>query len=327
MSTLLNGYFGRFYNSAVWRTRIDFPADRPYYLEAGFTGSQWNYFKTTTYFFDDKTPSYILEHDNYFSIEGGIPFIAKGKISLGAEAGRRRTDYYQVNTFSRSDTTDKTYFDFYSPYTAIEINSLNRKQYANSGVRLYAGLRFISGREKNVPGSTGLDSTVFIGYHNWFQFKFSYENFFFSKGKLTFGFLTEVVLSNQEFFHNYTASMLMAPSFAPVYEMKTFILPRFHASNYAGYGLRGLVTIVKNVDFRLEGYVMQPFQEIESTTGHAAVYGQEFESRHFIGTSALVYQSPLGPIALSLSYYDHKENPYSLLFSLGYIIFNKRSLE
>ncbi|HEX7412266.1 MAG TPA: patatin-like phospholipase family protein, partial [Bacteroidales bacterium] len=246
MSTLMNGYFGRFCNSAVVRTRVDFPSDLPYYLEAGFTSNQLNYFRTSTYFFDDKTPSYIVERDNYFSIEGGMPVKAKGKIIFGAEVGRRRIDYYQTNTFTRSDTTDKTYFDFYSPYAAFEINSLNRKQYANEGVRFYAGLRLVSGREKSVPGSTAFDSIDFIGYHNWVQLKVSYENFFFSRGKLTFGFLAETVLSNQKFFHNYTASMLLAPAFIPVPEMKTFVLPNFHAANYAGFGLRGLLKIVSN---------------------------------------------------------------------------------
>lgn len=327
MSTLVNGYFGRFYNSAVVRGRVDFPADIPFYIEGGFTSNQLNYFRTSTYFFDDKTPSYIVERDNYFSVEGGMPVRSKGKITFGVESGRRRVDYYQNNTFTRSDTTDKTLFDFYSPFTAIEINSLNRKQYANEGVRLYIGARYISGREKNVPGSTATDSADFTSYHNWFQLKVSYENFFFSSGKFTFGFLSEAVLSNQKFFHNYTASMLMAPAFAPVPEMKTFVLPRLHSPSYAGLGLRGLFAITKNVDFRLEGYIMQPFREIESTTNLSAEYGKEFVNRHFIGTSALVYQSPLGPIALSLGYYDHKENPYSLLLSLGFIIFNKRSLD
>lgn len=327
MSNVLNGYFGRFYNSATARSRLDFPADNPYNIEIGLTGNQWNYFKTSTYFFDDKTPSYIVEKDNYFSIEAGMPMDVKGKITVGAEAGRRRMDYYQVNTFTRSDITDKTYFDFYSPYAAIEINSLNRIQYANQGLRFYAALRFISGRENSVPGSTSPDSASFIGYHNWFQLKFSYENFFFAKGKLSFGLLAEAVLSNPKFFHNYTASMLLSPDFTPIPEMKTLVLPRFHTSNYAGIGLRGLYAIVRNVDFRLEGYFMQPFQEIESTTRLAAIYGRKFVSRHFIGTSAFVYQSPLGPIALSMSYYDHKESPFTFLISLGYIIFNKRSLD
>ena len=87
------------------------------------------------------------------------------------------------------------------------------------------------------------------------------------------------------------------------------------------------MTMVKNIDFRLEGYVMFPYREIQMNSDLKAVYGAEFKSTHFIASSALVYQSPLGPVSLSFSYYDHKETPFSLLLNLGYIIFNKRSLE
>jgi len=327
VSTLLNGYFGRFYNSATARARIDFPADNPYFIEASYTGNQWNYFKTSTYFFDDKTPSYVIEHDNYFTMEGGIPTSSKGKAVIGGETGRRRFDYYQVNYFSRLDTTDKAYFDFYSPYIYWEINSLNRKQYANKGVRFYAGLRYINGREKNDPGSTSSDSTEFTAYHNWVQFKLSYENYFLKTDKFNLGFLVEGVFSTQDFFHNYTSTMLISPAFAPLPEMRTWILPRYHTTNYASGGLRTVMTLIKNVDFRMEGYVMVPFREIRMNDDLRAVYGAEVNTTHFIASSSLVYQSPLGPVSLSLSYYEHKESPFSLLLNLGYIIFNKRSLD
>ena len=104
-------------------------------------------------------------------------------------------------------------------------------------------------------------------------------------------------------------------------------MPAYRATSFAGLGLKTVVRLYKKVDFRLEGYVMQPFQEIESNTNLDAFYGQKLSNQYFVGTSALIYQSPLGPISLSLSYYDHKENPYSLLFSMGYIIFTKRSLD
>jgi len=327
VSTILNGYFGRFYSSAAAIARIDFPADWPYYIESAYTGNQWNFFKTSTYFFDDKTPSYVIEHDNYFTLESGVPTSPKGKVSFGGELGRRRFDYYQANNFSRLDTTDKSYFDFYSPFISWEINSLNRKQYASQGVRFYTGIRFISGQEKNDPGSTSSDSTESRTYHNWFQFKLSYENYFLRTNKFNVGFLMEGVLTSQDFFHNYTSTMLISPAFAPLPEMKTWILPRYHTTNYVSAGLRTVMTMVKNIDFRLEGYVMFPYREIQMNSDLKAVYGAEFKSTHFIASSALVYQSPLGPVSLSFSYYDHKETPFSLLLNLGYIIFNKRSLE
>jgi NTE family protein len=327
LSTVLNGYFGRFYNSVNLRSRFDFPADRPLYIEAAFTGNQWNYFKTSTYFFDDKTPSYVIEHDNYFTLECGVPTSPKGKIAIGGEMGRRRFDYYQVNYFSRLDTTDKSYFDFYSPYIYWEINSLNRKQYSNKGVRFYTGIRFVSGREKNDPGSTSSDSSGIIAYHNWFQFKLSYENYFLRTEKFNLGFLVEGVFTTQDFFHNYTSTMLMSPAYEPLPEMKTWILPNYRTTNYASGGLRTVMTLVRNVDFRIEGYVMIPFREIQMNEDLEALYGNEFKTTHLIASSSLIYQSPLGPVSLSFSYYEHKETPFSLLLNLGYLIFNKRSLD
>jgi NTE family protein len=327
LTTVVNGYFGRFYNSVNVRERIDFPADNPFYIETAYTGNQWNYFKTSTYFFDDKTPSYVVEHENYFSIEGGFPARPKGKVAFGAEIGRRRLDYYQVNYFSRLDTTDKTYFDLYSPYISWEINSLNRKQYSRQGVRFFSGLRLISGREKNDPGSASFDTKNFITYHNWLQYKLSYENYFLQTGRFSFGFLAEGVLSSQDLFHNYTSTMLMAPSFSPLPEMKTMVMPRYHTTSYAAGGLRSVMTLIRNVDFRLEGYVMQPYREIQKNDNLTAIYGSEFENTHFVASTSLVYQSPLGPVSLSLSYYDHREPPFSFLLNLGYVIFNRRALE
>jgi len=37
----------------------------------------------------------------------------------------------------------------------------------------------------------------------------------------------------------------------------------------------------------------------------------------------LVYHSPLGPVSVSLNYYDKKERPYSFIFSFGYVIYNR----
>ena len=43
--------------------------------------------------------------------------------------------------------------------------------------------------------------------------------------------------------------------------------------------------------------------------------------------AALVYSSPLGPLSLSVNYYDQYENPFSFLFHFGYIIFNRKSID
>ncbi len=92
-------------------------------------------------------------------------------------------------------------------------------------------------------------------------------------------------------------------------------------------GLKSVVNILSNVELRTEGYLYQPFQEIISTKGYKAKYNEAFESRYFIAALSAVFHSPVGPASLSVNYYEKRDQPFSVLFHFGYIIFNKRALD
>jgi NTE family protein len=47
----------------------------------------------------------------------------------------------------------------------------------------------------------------------------------------------------------------------------------------------------------------------------------------FTGTAGLVMHSPIGPISLSFNYYDDEENQLGVLLHVGFLMFNKHSLE
>ena len=54
----------------------------------------------------------------------------------------------------------------------------------------------------------------------------SYENYYKRRGRLRLGFATETIISSQDFFANYTASILAAPQFNPIPEAKTIFLEK-----------------------------------------------------------------------------------------------------
>ncbi|MFW6224233.1 MAG: patatin-like phospholipase family protein, partial [Bacteroidota bacterium] len=62
-SIRLNSYIGRFYSSVSALGRMDFPGKTPFYIKGGIYYNQWDYFKTSTMFFEDKTPSYLIKND------------------------------------------------------------------------------------------------------------------------------------------------------------------------------------------------------------------------------------------------------------------------
>ncbi|HET6991820.1 MAG TPA: patatin, partial [Bacteroidia bacterium] len=108
----------------------------------------------------------------------------------------------------------------------------------------------------------------------------------------------------------------------------------FRAHQFAGAGLKSILVIAKNIDWRVEGYLFAPYQKIVENPNHTAAYAsppafnfQYIKTLSSMATTALVWTSPLGPLSLSLNYYSPQKQPFSLLFNFGYIIFNRKALE
>ncbi|MEQ8425576.1 MAG: hypothetical protein RIA63_12755, partial [Cyclobacteriaceae bacterium] len=57
------------------------------------------------------------------------------------------------------------------------------------------------------------------------------------------------------------------------------------------------------------------------------VLDDSFDQVFFSGMAGMVYHSTVGPISLSVNYYDDKENQLGVLLHVGFLLFNKTSME
>ncbi|MEI7594521.1 MAG: patatin-like phospholipase family protein [Bacteroidota bacterium] len=324
LSLFGNVYFSKFYMSSQLKTRIDFPYKLPFYLEADFTLNRWDYFKSSGAFFQNVRPSYLVQNEQHTAINLGFPAKNKGKFVGGFAQGYNLDEYYHNNNFAKEDTTDKTKFTFATAYFFFERNTLNRKQYANSGTYLKASLKYLVGKELNQPGSTSLLNAEERYNHTRYVFKFVYDNYFKQMRKVKFGFFTEEVFSLQNKFNNYTATLLQAPSFIPTPDSKTMFLEKFRSFNYASVGFKAIWLLNQKFNLRLEGYCFQPYKEILRDNLNNAYFGKAFNTRHWIASMAAVYHTPLGPVSISFNLYDNNYKSHSLLFNFGYIMFNEK---
>ncbi len=323
----VNGYFGKIYSSAKGGARIDFNSFKPWFAEINYTYNHFNYFQGASFFFDDKIPNYLIEREYFGNLRLGMPVSNSGKLSVNISYALTTAKYYQSNLFSRNDTTDQTNFNFFAPTMCFEINSLNRKQFANAGVRLLLTLSYINGMEVWLPGSTSITKIPITQHHDWFRFRLIYDNYFSSIGPLKFGFYGEGVISNEPLFSNYTSSLLYAPAFQPLPESQTYFLPAFRATNFAAAGLKIVLRLYKKIEYRLEGYLFQPYQQIKEHNGtNNPYFGDILADRALMASTMVVYNSPLGPLSFGVNYYDQQPDPFSLNFNFGYIIFNQRAM-
>ena len=322
-----NGYFGRFYNSFKAGIRIDFNSKLPWFAESNYTYNNFDYFRNTTYFFDDKTPSYIIQREYIGDLKIGIPVTNKGKLILAINYASTDSKYYEQNTFSRTDTADQTIFDFVAPQLCFELNNLNRKQYASAGALFRIGIGYLTGRENDLPGSLSTQNQQSIQFHQWFFLKFLWDTYFQTVGPVKLGFYAEGLISNQNLFNNYTSSFIYSSAFQPLPEMQTSMQPAFMANNFLGAGLKAVVKIYKKIELRLEGYIFQPYKAImKDPINQGVVNGPAFSDHSYLASTSIIYNTFLGPLKLGVNYYDKMPDAFSVNLNFGYILFNKRAL-
>jgi len=321
-----NMYFGRFYSSIKAGARIDFPTSLPFYLAGYLTYNRWDYYSSTTEFvFEDVRPPYIIRNENSFRAEMGFPINTRGKITLGGSYSSANDAYYLTESIKVSDTPDHTRFDALAATAAIQSNTFNDRQYPTEGISSCLSLNYISGKENNIPGTTSNNPSKKQFTHDFYLLKGYYDRYFRINRHLSFGLLGEGVYSNKEPFSNYVSTVLSAPSFDPIPHSKTIYLNNFHANKYLASGIKGIFKFSDWLHLRAEVYGFLPVNEIREADNYKAVYNlQQFTKVKLMGTGALVFQSALGPVSFSVSYYDKSQTKVFAMLNFGYILFNRK---
>ncbi|MEX1188689.1 MAG: patatin-like phospholipase family protein [Bacteroidia bacterium] len=322
-----NTYFGKFYSSVQVRGVFDFPNKVPFQVETDFTFNNFDFFNSASTFFEDVKPSYLIQSDRSFQTALVLPLRNHARFKTGFYAAQMFDDYYQTKAFFNADTADRTNFNHAGVFLSFEHNTLNRKQYASTGSQFYVKVKYLGGEEENIPGSTSTTEDLYKNDHNFFRARIVYDKYLNKKGKVHAGIYGEVVASNQPFFNNTTSTLLQAAAFNVIPESRTLFQRQFRAHNYGAAGIKVISSFTSRLDLRLEGYIFQPHKEILSNADLTPRYGDIFEKRYFAASAALVFHTPIAPIALSFNYYDQSEKPFSLIFTTGFLIFNRRALD
>lgn len=325
-------HFGKYYGSTGVGIQTDFNTRVPFHLKAYGVLNNWDYFKSFTTFFDAIKPSYIIQNESFFGGELGIPIGRKAKLSFATLYGMNKDRYYQTDNFTASDTTDITSFTAIVHSLNFTTSSLNRKAYPSEGYKHFFSAKIIEGKEDYFPGSTSsLENNKTNIQHSSFLMTAHIEQYFNIHKNIKLGL--ELEASNNwtnQFFKNYTSTVLNAPIYQPFPESKTHLYTDYASHGYMGLGAKIVIPIRPNIDIRGELYLYRPTVKIEKSNSNEAVYNYDinFQDYRYMGSAKLVFHSPIGPLAIAANYYDaEKNNPWLFSINYGYILFNKRFIK
>jgi NTE family protein len=314
---------GNFYKSVVANLRLDFPFQ--FYVQPKLIYNSWDYFENQDLFGEFGKPTLARRINRTFGADFGWPLKRASRTTLSVEGMNNIDQYNNEYEYRSTDTLDILRIKGLKVGLAFSTNTLNRKQYASAGKSMSLIMSYYNLRENYQPGNTSVKPAA---HHNfqWFRVKLTAEQYF-NAGWFKPGYLAEIVVSNQSFLTNYYGTMLNAPAFYPLQDSRTLILQNFRAFNYAAAGVRGVFSLKKRIDFRLEGFLFKPIEYLTEGPGQEPDASPSLNSIFFAGAATLVHNSPIGPIALSVNYYDDNENQLGILLHVGFLLFNKHPLE
>lgn len=322
----LNIYVGNFYKSLQVKTRIDIPLLGRFYLEPEFTFNDWNFLANRDLIIGKKDPTILRRFDLKTGLQAGIPILKQVKLSIFGYHIDNSDRYSNNQVLISSDTLDLLKISGWRTGAMLQTNNLNRKQYPNAGRNIFLKFDWFRVTENFTPGSTSVQEVPNRINREWWRIRFLAEQYL-KTGVYSSGYFLEAVFSNQPVFSNYFGTIINAPAFNPLQDSPTILLQRFRAFNYLAGGIKNVFSIKQNLDFRLEGYVFKPIEAILEGQDQGATLSREFYRFNFAATAGLVVHSTVGPISLSFNYYDDHSKPFGVLLHIGYLLFQKQSLE
>ncbi|MDR2938555.1 MAG: patatin-like phospholipase family protein [Prevotellaceae bacterium] len=331
-----NVYFGNVYNSLKFYNRIDTRngvGGLPLFYELNITRNNFDYYSNNPdMIFSDTRPDFLRDNEAFGKLSLGTRFVRNSALRLSFAGGSRGANYYTHANFSSVDISEEMRFNFLVGSLSIDCNTLNIKQLPTSGVLEQVSIGYVWGSENHTFGTTavGIDSATlgknqFKGHRRFWTLKYMRQDY--AKWRhFGVGYHVEAVWSEKAPFSDYYSTLLMLPAFAPLPNLPGFFLERFRASAYVAAGLIPTFALSERFFLRTEAYFFQPLTVLSKENVMEPVrYKSELRMFSLIGAATLVFNTPVGPLAASISYYDKQGQNIYFAISFGYNLHNKRA--
>jgi NTE family protein len=321
-----NFFAGNFYKSVLLKARFDLPLLGQFYVEPEIILNSWSFLQGDDIVQKKFTPTVLDRVDRRYGVNIGFPIGNQYKLIFNGAFVNNNDQYINNSILVSTDTLDALKLTGYRAGVTLSSNSLNRKQYASQGRAYTFSANWLNMVEELTPGNTSVLISPTSNSRTWIQGKFTLEQYF-KAGFYSSGYYLEGVLSNQPTFSNYFGSIIYAPAFNPMQDSRTLLLQNFRAYNYLAGGWRNVFTLRKSLDLRLEAYAFKPIVGISNDSNQQAKLDEDIIKVYFAGTAGLVMHSTIGPIGLNLNYYDDKNRQLGVLLHVGFLLFNKTSMD
>ncbi len=317
---------GRFYQSIHIKSKIQFPGRLNLSIMPEYLFNRWNYISTTDLFSQTNRPQIQDTQDTSYGVNIEVPAFRKMRLTFSSSYFRNKDKFSNKTVLVSTDTLDVLKLKGVKWQAKLHYNTLNFRQYAFSGEKLRFYTTYIRAKDNYKPGNTSNLSTYQHQNPSWVRLGLELEKYFKISDNYRIGLSSHSIFSTQPALATLRATELNQAGFFPLQDSKTLVLENFRGRKFSTVGVKNIFLLSDKAHLRLEGYSLYHYELLQGNPGSAAQYKAEGQLR-LSGTAGAVYHSIIGPISFSVNYYDQPEHRWGAILHIGYLLFNRKSLE
>ncbi|MFV0346185.1 MAG: patatin-like phospholipase family protein [Bacteroidales bacterium] len=335
---------GQFYNSASLTSHIEFASKRKFYLKPQIKYHSLIYKNILlTDFLSNSSGKFDTQKRQiYGGVKMELPVSRKSTIMLEPNFTITYADQF-VGTAANEIIPEKNQYMLFSARAIYKHSSKERLQYAKNGSETVIVAEVGHGVEDFSPGSTSVLVSEFSQVHNMGSIYLMKDIYITLSKKNTLGIFLEGMGTVNQAFATLNTSTMFSHAFSPTPTSQIMYDDHLRSNNYGAFGLRYIYSFNDNFDIRAEGYAFAPFVKvnegyykateppysIEDAGSYVSAKNEivnPMNNINYLFSSAIVYNTSLGPISLSVDYSPDGNNDVFIGLNFGFLIFDNWGL-
>lgn len=316
LSTGVGAWIGQSYLGAVLNSRLYLRTPLPSALELEGVAFRQKYFETDYLFFEDKSPSYVLDHQYFGRLKWACAIGSLCNMEAGVGYGYINDSFYQPDlSLGYSSVRDHSRYSLAQAFLKFETNTLNDINYPIQGNHFRATAMAVTGSHTRQHGSRRASEVKTSP--QWLQIEGVARSYMPLGRHFALGIEGDVMLSTRKLLNDYYATIVAAPAFLPTPSSSNFFNSAFRSNSFIAAGLVPIYKYNTNLSARLQTYCFLPVRKIDENVHGEAYYSGWFKDPQFFGELDVCYKLPFATVTAYCNYASSPAHNWNVGISFG----------
>lgn len=312
----LGAWIGQSYYAGLFSAKFDLRTALPSYMEFDAVVSRQKYYDSELLFYQSSTPSFITDIQGFFRMNycWAIGRQAKGYANLSY--GWERDDYFPYNRgdFASSDK-DRSLYRVAALKGGLELNTLNDVMYPSEGKEWLFNV-LLSHEQGKLETAAGKGDTGWTGHYSAGA-ELLWRHYFPLHPRFRLGTFVNGLVTFQNLYQNYTATMIHAAAFAPTPSTRNYFNVAFRSDNYGAIGVMPVWTPFSRAQLRGDFFAYCPIRHVSEDASGMARFDGWMKKPQFIGEIAGVYNFPFASLSVYVNYLSSPSRNWNFGINFG----------